>query len=156
MAIEPVAGRLEVRSVGDSLRVEAVDERVAPGDVARLTVETYEPLAIASGELALTYDPDVAGGTPVVSMDTQDSEQVTFAVDTSVPGRVVVSFDSPDGSLNEASPGELLTVRLPTSSDLPDGTKSPIGLDPESTYMVDPEGRWIALELKDAELVIDH
>lgn len=151
--VEPRAGRLEVRPLGDTLRLEALDDRVEPGETAEISVETHESAAIASGQVVLTYDPSFVSGTPQVSMDPQHGSS-TFTVDTSVAGRVLVAFQSSDSSLGGV-PGDIITFHLPTSTTLADGSKSALVLDPALTYLVGSQGQWIALELRDGELEID-
>ncbi len=69
-----------------------------------------------------------------------------FAVDSTVPGRVVVSFESADTSLNRV-PGPLITIFLPLSRTALPGTLSALVLDPESSFLEDGQGDRIGLEL---------
>ena len=54
-----------------------------------------------------------------------------------------------------AGAGDLLTLYLPVSPDLDDGSRTPIAFDPLASYLIDTEGNWVILELRDGELEID-
>ena len=130
IAVEIRAGELEVLAVDAPLSVDAEGDAVGPGMVAHIGVATAEQLLLGGGEVTLVYDPAIAGGTPVVTLDPRHGSSV-FSADVSTPGRVVVSFDSPDGSLNTV-PGQLISVALPTRADVAVGTLSAVSIDPSS------------------------
>lgn len=153
VTLEPLAGEFEIRAPGEALRLHAVGDRVPPGEVASLAVETEKPLAVAGGRLVLAYDSRFAGGSPEL-VSGFDGAELSYVLDTSEPGRLSLTFDSPDTALNH-DPGRLLSFHLPTSSDLSDGEKSDLVIDAGSSYLVDSEGRWIGLELVDGEIEID-
>jgi hypothetical protein len=132
------SGELTVRSAVAPLAVEAEDDRVVPGKIAGLGLATQEGFAISAGQLALEWDPAVAGGEPQVSMDPRHGNG-WFAIVESLPGRLVVIFGSADASLNTV-PGTLVRVDLPTSPEAPVGTESPVTLDPSATHLIGPEG----------------
>ena len=143
--IEPRAGLLTVLAQGVPSELSAEGDSVPAGSVAALGVETSELFAVGSGRVALSYDPDFVSGTPAVTMDPRHGAAF-FSVDDLTPGRVVVSFSSPDGSLNSV-PGALVSIALPTSAGLPPGSQSGVTLDPTLTHLEDPAGSPIALTL---------
>lgn len=149
--IEPRAGELELRRPGAAFSAEAEDDEVEPGERAELGMETYEPVAMASGQIGLRFEPDVVGeGRIRVRMRKQHGKR-RFRADRSTPGLVLVSFESADASWNTV-PGEILSVIVPTSREVAPGSTSRIWLDPALTWFVDPEGDLLPFELEDGEL----
>ena len=144
IALEPRGGTLTVRDPADPQDLSAEGDSVAPGEVAVLGVETSALFEIGSGQVALTYDPSVAAGSPVVTMDDRHGT-ASFSVDDQVPGRVVVSFSSPDGSLNSV-PGQILSIAIPISVYAAPGT-SAVSLDPVLTFLENTAGETIPLLL---------
>ena len=127
--IEPRSGEVEVLATTAPMELVAAGEEVRPGGIALLAVETKEFLHLGSGTVGFRYDPAIAAGPPTVSVDPRHGAAV-LDVDTSEPGLAIISFTSPDGSLNQV-PGPIFQVDLPTVSGVPLGTLSPLSLDPE-------------------------
>ena len=144
--IEGRSGRLTVRGAGAAYRVEADGDEVAPGEVAELGVETLEPFLLGSGQIGLRYDATVATGRPIVRMDKRHGAR-RFAVDRSTPGLVVVTFVSKKGTLNSV-PGQIVSVRVPTSTSAPVGHRSLVTLDPGLTWFFGPDGEPLPIVLK--------
>ena len=143
-------GILTVRAPSDPIEVAAAAERTVPGSVARLSAVTFEPIPLSGGRVAFKYDPAVAAGPPVVTMDGRHGN-ATFSVDASVPGRVVVDFQSADHTLN-AVPGDIVEIALPTSTAVAPGTASRLSLEPALTFLVDASGATLALRLEPGTL----
>ena len=133
--LELRGGVLTVRDPGAPYELAAEGDEILPGDVAALGVDTSELFPIGSGQVALRWDPAVAAGPPVVSMDPRHGD-ASFSVDLSEPGRALVSFSSPDGSLNEVA-GKIIGVDLPTAAGAP-AVASALTLDPVLTFLEDP------------------
>jgi len=131
--IEIRAGELLVKNPAAPLRVEADADEVRPGGWAAVALETVEWAPLSGGEVTLIFDSGIATGDPVVEIDPRIG-QADFTVDNSVPGRTVVSFDSPDATLNKL-PGSLIQFRIPTRPDVPLGTESVVRFAPESTLL---------------------
>lgn len=142
--IRPRNGTLTIRAPGDPIAVSAHAEDVVPGGVARLSVATFEPIALSSGQVGFRYDPAVASGPPAVSMDPRHGN-ASFVSSNPVPGLVIVSFVSPDGTLNDV-PGDIVEFDLPTLPSVPPGTQSPVSLDPALTFLIDTSGQVLSLE----------
>lgn len=140
------AGVLSVRASADPIRFGAAAEDVVPGNAARLSAVTFEPVPLSRGRVGFRYDPAVAAGPPVVTMDWRHGH-ATFTVDPSAPGLVVVDFQSTDRSLNSV-PGDIVEIFLPTSPLIAAGTTSQISLDPATTFLVDAEGATVPLSLE--------
>lgn len=151
--IEGRSGRLTVRKTTAPFQVEAEGDKVVPGEVAELGVETFEPFALGSGQVGLRYDASVAGGRPIVRMDKRHGAR-RFAVDRSTPGLVVVSFVSRKGTLNTV-PGQIISIRIPTSFSAPIGDRSRVFLDPELTRLFDPDGAPLRIKLERNQLVFE-
>jgi hypothetical protein len=142
--VTPRNGTLTIRAPEAPRSASAGAEDAVPGDDALLAFETNELYPIASGQVALEYDPSWSTGPPVVTMNPLHGNAV-FTADTATPGRVVVDFSSADTSLNSI-PGSLIEVRVPTSAAVPVGTVSPVTLDESATWLLDELGQPIPLE----------
>lgn len=136
-------GELTVRDPSAPHELAAEGDDVVAGEIANLGVETAGIFAIGSGQVALRWDPATAAGSPVVSMDPRHGVAF-FSVDLAEPGLALVTFDSPDGSLNEI-PGTIVSVDLPTAGGAPPA--SPVTLDPLLTHLEDPAGSPIPIML---------
>ena len=143
--LEPRGGVLTVRAPGAPYELAAEGDNVAGGAVAALGVDTSEVFAIGGGQMALRWDPAVAAGPPAVSMDPRHGHAV-FDVDLDLPGRALVTFTSPDGSLNEV-PGKIVSIDLPIAASAPPGSSYPVTLDPLLTRLRDPGGSPIPIAL---------
>jgi len=144
--IEGRAGDLKVRSAMDPFRVEAEGDRLVPGEIAELGLQTFEPFAIRRGRIALRYDDSVSNAPPRIRMDKRYGRR-KFAVDTSTPGLVVVDFESRNSSLNTL-PGLILSVEVPTSPGTRVGNRSRVVIDSSLTYLEGPEGDLLPLKFK--------
>ena len=136
--INPDPGVLMIRSPSAPMEVEAQGDRIFPGQAAAVYMQTREAVPLTSGSMGLRYDPTVTIGPPVVHIS-ETYGNVEFLVDTSVPGLVLVTFESPDASFGRI-PGELIKVELGTLSDVLPGTLSPVTLDPSLTVLVGSDG----------------
>lgn len=142
----PKAGELTVRAASAPYTVEAEGDKIAPGRTAELGIETYEPFAISSGQIGLLYDGSIQGGRAKVKMSRKYGTR-RYSVDRTVPGMLLINFRSPKNDLNLV-PGELISVFLPTSADVPLGTRSKVEIDPSLSYFVDPAGDLMPLEFE--------
>src|SRR6476661_2576257 len=143
ITITPRSNTLTVRGPADPFQVEAEGAGALPGAVAELGVSTFEPFPVSGGRFTLTWDPRLAGGPPAVHLDPRYG-QSSFTADASQPGRLVVEFQSSDSSFNSV-PGTIVAISMPTAGDATIGALSPFALDPEGTWLLDPQGRRIAL-----------
>lgn len=146
ITIDPRSNVLTVRAPGDPFLVEAGGATALAGGVADVAFNTFEPFAVSGGRVTLTWDPAIASGPPAVKLDPRYG-QSTFTVDSSQPGRLVVDFQSPDASYNSV-PGSIIAISLPIAADAVSGTTSPFTLDPDGTWLLDPQGGKIALALE--------
>ena len=153
LALEPIAAELVVRRPGAPYELEAEGDEVEPGETAELGVTTAEPFPIAGGRLILRYDPTVAAGAPVVTMDSRYGK-AAFVVDHSVPGRLVVAFQSPDSSLN-GIPGRIVAIDLKTRASAAIGWETPVTLDPTSWLRAKPGGRKMKVRLENGSLAFE-
>jgi hypothetical protein len=150
IVIEPRNATLTVRAPSAPHALEAEGDKVEPGETAELGVSTFEPFPISSGRIVLRYNPKHAGGAPVVRMDPRYG-RATFKVDRPKPGQLVVTFQSPDKSLNTV-PGNIVAVDLPTSANVAIGARSAITLDAAQSYLLNFRGRKIKLKMEAGEL----
>jgi hypothetical protein len=150
--IEPIEAELLVRSPSTPFAVEAEGDEVEPGEVAELGVETVEPFPVSGGRMTLRFDPAVRGGLPRVAIDPRYG-RATFTVDRSLPGRLVVDFTSPDGTLNNV-PGRIVAVDLPVIATAPLG-ESPVTLDPAASWLLARKGnRRLPIKLENGLLTV--
>jgi len=152
VTLAPRGDTLTVRAPGAPYRLEADGDKVGPGEVAELGVNTYEPFLVSGGRVTLTWNPRIAGGAPTVKLDPRYGKS-TFTADTSKPGRLVVSFKSPDSSFNTV-PGTLVAISLPISASAGIGTSSPFTLDPAGTFFLNRRGKKIPLALQNGTVAI--
>jgi hypothetical protein len=152
ITIAPRSDVLTVRAPADPFRLEADGDKVQPGAVAELGVNTFEPFLVSGGRVTLTWNPAVAGGAPSVKLDPRYGKS-TFTVDTSKPGRLVVDFKSPDSSFNTV-PGTIVAITMPISASAGIGTASPFTLDPAGTFFLNRRGKRIPLKLQSGTIQI--
>lgn len=152
IALAPRAGELTVRSPKTPFLLEADGDKVEPGEVAELSVNTFEPFLTSGGRVTLRWNANVAGGPPSVRMDSRYGK-VTFSTDTSQRGRLVVDFKSPDISFNNV-PGSIVTIALPISATAQLGTRSPFTFDPAGTWLLNRRGKKIPVRLENGEIEV--
>ena len=152
VVLEPRSDTLTVRAPSAAFKVEADGDKVEPGEVAELGVNTFEPFLVSGGRITLTWNPRIAGGTPTVKLDPRYGRS-TFTVDTSKPGRLVVDFKSPDSSFNSV-PGTLVSIGMPISAAAGIGTTSPFTLDPKGTWFLNRKGKKIKVAIQNGTIEI--
>jgi hypothetical protein len=150
--IEPRSGRLRVIEQNDPFEIATGAEDTVPGDVALLSIQTHELKRLASGTLALRYDPTIAAGLPTIRVDERHGS-VTYDTDGSSPetGLVVMHFESPARDFNRV-PGDVLEVMVPTRADIPPGTTSVVRPVQSLTNVADAQGRVLQLEFESETL----
>lgn len=153
VVLEPRAATLTVRAPGSPYQVEAEGDEVEPGETAELGFQTFEPLALSGGQIALRYAPRLAAGPPVVRIDPRYG-RATFSVDTATPGLLVVTFRSSDRTLNTV-PGTIVGIELPTRAGVRGGTSSPLTLDATRTYLLNANGRKVRLQIENGTLAFE-
>jgi hypothetical protein len=148
--LAPRSGRLRIRHPGDPYEAEAEGDKVRPGQVAELGLETFEPVPIARAQIGLTYDPAIAVGRPKVKLSNRHGRR-KFSVDRETPGVVIVSVRSPKARWNSV-PGQIVSLKLRTSASARVGTRSLVRLDPGLTFFQDAEGDLLRYELEDGAI----
>jgi len=151
VSVTPLEARLRVRAPSAPYAIESEGDEIGPGDTAELGLETFEPFPIRSGRLTLRFDPQAAGGTPVVRMDPRYGK-ATFHVNSAQPGVLVVDFQSKNTSLNSV-PGRIIAISLPTSPAAPLGWTTPLTVDRQGTWLVGKRaGRRLAFTVENGDL----
>jgi len=133
ISVLPKPGLLRIKTRGESIELRAAGARLAPGRPAALGILTIEARPFTKGQVGLRWDPAIQAARPSVRMDARFG-RATFIVDRSTPGLLIVTFESPDASLNTV-PGKFIEVTLPTKSSVPHGTKSAVRIDPNLTFL---------------------
>ncbi|HEV7506699.1 MAG TPA: hypothetical protein VGS07_17535 [Thermoanaerobaculia bacterium] len=152
ITLAPRSSVLTVRAASAAYKVEADGDKVQPGEVAELGVNTFEPFAMGSGRVTLTWDPRIAGGAPTVRLDPRYG-RVTYTADTSRPGRLVVDFKSPNASFNSV-PGTIIDISMPISASASIGATSPFKLDPAGTWFLNGKGKKIKVALQNGTIAV--
>ena len=143
--IDPRPAVLTIRQPSAPYAVESEGDDVAPGEVAELGVQTFEPFLVSGGQMVLRFNPAALGGTPVVLMD-QRHGRSTFTV-TRRRGQIIVRFQSPDASLNSV-PGDIIAVQFPTRATATPGSSSPVTIDTTRSYLLNRRGKPIPLRFE--------
>jgi hypothetical protein len=152
VTLAPRSDVLTVRAPAAPFKLEADGDKVQPGAVAELGVNTFEPFPVSGGRITLTWDPRLSGGAPTVKLDPRYGRS-TFTVDASKPGRLVVDLTSPDSTFNTV-PGTIVAIGLPISASAAIGASSPFTLDPAGTYLLTRKGRKVKLALQNGTISI--
>lgn len=126
-------GELRVRATGKSIELQAAGARLAPGRSAALGISTKVARPFTKGQVGLRWDPAIQAAPPSVRMPARFG-RATFTVDRATPGLLIVSFVSPDASLNTV-PGKFIEVTLPTKGSVRHGAKVAVRIDPNLTYL---------------------
>jgi hypothetical protein len=150
LAIQPIEAELRVRAPKAPYELEAEGDEVEPGETVEMGVETKEPFAIFGGRITLRWDHAAQGGPPQVTMDPRYGKS-TFRVETSTPGLLVVTFQSPNGMLNSV-PGRILDVALPTNPSAPIGTRSAVTIDRAGSWLLAKKNRRLAVSFEAGEI----
>jgi hypothetical protein len=136
--IRPRSGDLTIRSIAAPFKAEAEGDKLAPGEMAELGMETFEAVAMSSGSVGFRFDPAIAASRPRVKLSKKYGKR-RYTVDRSEPGLVLVEFRSPNNSWNTV-PGQLVSIKFRTPRTARVGSSSRVWLDPALTFFVDPEG----------------
>lgn len=152
ITLAPRADVLLVRSPKAPFLLEADGDKVEPGEVAELSVNTFEPFLTSGGRVTLKWNANVAGGPPSVHLDSRYGK-ATYTVDSSKRGRLVVDFESPDISFNNV-PGSIVRIALPISAGARIGTASPFAFDPAGTWLLNRRGKRIPIRLENGEIEV--
>ncbi len=140
-------GDLRIEFAGEPLELAAAAEVTVPGTEAFLSVQTDRIRALSGGQVAFRFDPSLVAGLPQVRIDRRYG-RASLSLEGSLfqNGLVMITFNSPDGSLNRL-PGDIISIRFPTSTDVPSGTSSPVWLDPALSFVTATNGQVLPIEL---------
>jgi hypothetical protein len=143
--IMPRSGDLTVISPGAPRALDADAGKAAPGSLMTLAASTESIFPIVAGQVGIRFDPAVVVQVVDAFIDPRYGI-ATWNLSTPSPGLAVVTFESPDGSLNWL-PGSFLSLRVRIASNAVPGTQSVVSLDPEHTYLLAAEGSPVAINL---------
>ena len=152
VALEPRGATLTIRTPSAPYLIEADGDKAEPGEMAELSVNTYDPFLTSGGRITLTWDPKIAGSVPTVLMDPRYGK-ASFTVNTGKPGRLVVDFKSPDTSYN-STPGSIISIAMRISASASIGATSPFRFDPAGTYLLNRRGKKIPIRMEHGEIEI--
>ena len=153
VTLEPRNATLTIRDrLPPRTSIEADGDKAEPGEMAELSVNTYEPFLTSGGRITLVWDPQIAGGTPTVLMDPRYGK-ASFTVNAGKPGRLVVDFKSPDTSYN-STPGSIVSIAMRISPSASIGATSPFRFDPAGTYLLNRRGKKIPIRMENGEIEV--
>jgi hypothetical protein len=152
IVVEPINATLRVRAANSPQIAEVEGDKVSPGQTALLGFQTTEPTLLSGGRITLLYSAAMAAGKPTVRIDPRYG-RATFTTNTSVAGRLIVNFTSPDKTLNQV-PGLILAVSLPIKASAPIGSRTSVTLDPANTRILNRAGRPLAFLVEPGVLEI--
>ena len=143
--LELRAGELEIRAPDEARTLEAEGDEGTAGEPVVLSVSTSELFPIAAGQASLRFDPSLVEALISVRIDPRYGHAF-WEADGSVPGRVLVAFNSPDLTLNTV-PGEILQVEVLLAEPLEVGSVWPVHLEAAETWLEGADGMSMSLEL---------
>ena len=152
VTLEPRNATLTIRAPSAPYLIEADGDKAEPGELAELSVNTYEPFLTSGGRITLVWDPQIAGGIPAVLMDPRYGK-ASFTVNASRPGRLVVDFKSPDTSYN-STPGSIVSIAMRISPSASIGATSPFRFDAAGTYLLNRGGKKIPIRMQNGTIEI--
>lgn len=142
-------GRLRITEPEPGAGLSGFGGETFPGAQVVFGAATAMPFPIGGGTVEFLYDPAFTDGTqPVVKIDTRYGAGVITSVTEPVPGRLIVEFVSPDGTLNATFPGMFLTASVPSLDTIVQPTTFPFSFGP-ATALVDTDGA--PIEPREAE-----
>ncbi len=147
----PGDGRVRIIEADPGQNLGALGGEAFPGGDMVIGAMTVHAYAIGGGTIELLYDDTLAAGPPAVAFDARYGPVVVDALETSVAGRVLVTFHSDGGLFNATLHGAIFTVVVPSRPDVPIGTVSIVSLGPLTAF-TDPAGQPIELETDFEEL----
>jgi len=121
IVVEPINATLRVRAANSPQIAEIEGDKIAPGETALIGFQTTEPTLLSGGKITFLYSAAIAAGKPTVRIDPRYG-RATVTTNTSVAGRLIVNFTSPDKTLNRV-PGLILAVSLPIKTSAPIGSR---------------------------------
>lgn len=148
--IRPRPGDVRIREPLSRVSLEAEGDHVDAGEPLVIGAETKEWLPLSSGQVTLLLPPQLRDLPRSIDIDPRNGAAV-WSVDEPSPGRLVVSFSSPDDSLNRV-PGSFLRVSLDTAGATPGS--STVVIDPTATFMLDASGDSRPLDIEAGEVAI--
>lgn len=135
--VEIRPGTLDIDPAATTFSAVSAGGRVDAGKTISVGLLTTQRLPLRRGQVAFRFDPSLLNGTPGVRIDGRFGH-ATFTVNRSTPGLVVVTFDSPDSSLNATTVGKIVELRLPTKRGLQRGARYVVRIDPNLTFFEPP------------------
>ncbi|MDH3588524.1 MAG: hypothetical protein OEQ74_03900 [Gammaproteobacteria bacterium] len=138
-------GRLRIRAPSDPVDVSAAAEAPDVSNTVMVSMQTHEPIAIASGQLGLRYSQGLMPELPKIRIDPRHGNGQRDVVYTR--DLIVVQFWSPDNSLNTV-PGDIVSFYFEIDMNADPGIDRSVWLDPAFTYFYDLNGTAVTLGLE--------
>ncbi len=148
--IDPVDGEVEVVEADEPVVLEAQGDRSDAGMPLVVGAAFTEHRTIARGQIGVLLPPALDALPRSVDLDPRFG-RATWTVDETMPGRILVAFESDDPFFGTL-PGQVLRITIDTTGQ-PSGEHD-ISLDPTATALFDAEGQPLDLILETDEAII--
>ncbi len=148
-------GRLSVVSDDASLvlRIDSTEDLV-PGATVELVIRTYNPKPISQGQVDLAFDRRVFRTVDAVTVQGAEPD-VSYRADLGTPGLILLSFSSPSASINRLD-GAMITLRMTLDATLQPGDQTWLTIDLPNTFLLDQDGRPVALATRGGQFTIEE
>jgi hypothetical protein len=129
------------------------DQQEPPGGLLAMTVMLTEPLPIIRASMALAFGPGPLGSIQDVALFSPTGNVSGTAVIDG--GGISIVFNAPDGTLGTGGRDvTIAAIAIPVRDDANPGDQSPLTLDPNASWWMDPLGEPYAQEVRQGLLTV--
>jgi hypothetical protein len=129
------------------------DQQEPPGGLLAMKVMLTEPSPIIRGMMALAFNPTPLGSIQDVALFSPTGHVSGTAVIDG--GLINIAFNAPDGTLGTGGRDiTLAAIAIPVRDDANPGDQSPLNLDPNASWWIDPFGDPYAQEIRQGLLTV--
>lgn len=133
------------------LRVSSQKDLVA-GELATIEIRTYNPKPISEGQVCFQFSTTFFADVSSVSVQAAVTD-VSYSVDTTTAGIMVVQFSSPSAAINRLD-GPLILVEMRLSPTLPIGAMTAVDVDIAQSFLLDAAGVPVSLTGRSGTFVL--
>lgn len=147
-------GTFTIKAPGAPHTLEADNANAPSGSTVILDIATAEYQPLASGQVDYRYDESIIEGIDDVRVLALKNDAV-FTADTSIPGRVFITFSSPSRTIAKI-PGQFIQLTARVRSGLPEGRTGPLGIAPANTFLIANDGTNLPLVIDNGTIEIKN
>lgn len=152
--IDVKPGTFTIKQPGAPHTLEADNANAAAGSTVILDIATAEYKPLSSGVVDYRYDTSIIEGIDDVRVLALKNDAV-FTADTSVAGRVRITFSSPSRTIAKI-PGQFIQLTARVRSGLPDGRVGPLGIARAATFLIANDGTNLPLVIDNGNIEIKN